>query len=239
MSGQQIFTARLRQSLPLSDGTRHLEFEVEDLPRFDFTAGQFVSMKAERDGREITRAYSIASAPKNNNVFDVCLNRVQFGFFSNYLCDMEHGMRVKFHGPHGYFVLKSPVRDSIFIGTGTGIAPLRGMLHWLYEEPSRNQGREFWLVFGTRYQAELYYDEEFRQLERENPNFHYLPTLSRENPGWTGATGYVQEHVRKIAEGRTDMDAYICGLKDMVVANRDLLKGLGWDKKSVLFERFD
>lgn len=237
--GQRIYTARLMRSLPLSDGTRHLEFEVEEMPRFDFIAGQFVSMKAEKEGREITRAYSIVSAPRPDNTFDVCLNRVQFGFFSNYLCDLDGGARVKFHGPHGYFVPRNPARDSIFIGTGTGVAPLRSMLLWLYEDPARNQGRDFWLVFGTRYSPELYYHEEFLKMERDHPNFHYVPTLSRENPGWTGATGYVQEHVRKLAEGRTDMDAYICGLKDMVIANRDLLKELGWDKKAIMFERFD
>jgi ferredoxin-NADP reductase len=239
MNSPQVFTARLRNSIPLSEGTHHLEFEVEELPRFDFSAGQFVSMKSDRDGREITRAYSIASAPKHDNVFDVCLNRVQFGFFSNYLCDLEHGARVRFNGPHGTFVLKSPVRDSIFIATGTGIAPIRGMLHWLFEDEARHAGREFWLVFGVRYRQDLYYHDEFVQLEREHRNLHYIPTLSRENPGWTGATGYVQEHVRRIAEGRADMDAYICGLKDMVKANRDQLKELGWDRKSVLFERFD
>ena len=239
MSGQPIYTALLRKSIPLSEGTRHLEFEVEEMNHFKFIAGQFVSMKALRDGREITRAYSIVSQPRADNTFDVCLNRVQFGFFSNYLCDMEHGMRVKFHGPHGYFVPRQPIRDSVFIGTGTGVAPLRSMLLWLYEDPARNEGHDFWLVFGTRYAPELYYDEEFRQLEKDHPNFHYLPTLSRENQGWTGAMGYVQEHVRKIAEGRTEMDAYICGLKDMVIANRDLLKDLGWDKKSIMFERFD
>src|SRR5581483_8533471 len=128
MSGQPIYTAHLRKSVPLSEGTRHLEFEVEEMNHFKFTAGQFVSMKALRDGREITRAYSIVSQPRSDNTFDVCLNRVQFGFFSNYLCDMEHGMRVKFHGPHGYFVPRQPIRDSIFIGTGTGVAPLRSML---------------------------------------------------------------------------------------------------------------
>jgi NAD(P)H-flavin reductase len=161
------------------------------------------------------------------------------GFFSNYLCDLKEDARVKFHGPHGYFVPRNPIRDSIFVGTGTGVAPLRSMLLWLYEDPARNAGHDFWLVFGTRYLPELYYHEEFLQMEREHPNFHYLPTLSRDNAGWTGARGYVQEHVRKIAEGRTDMDTYICGLKDMVVANRDMLVGMGWDKKSVMFERFD
>ena len=232
-------TARLKRSVPLTGETKHLEFAVEEVPCFDFTAGQFVSMKEPHEGREITRAYSIASPPRGDNTFDLCLNRVIDGFFSNFLCDLAEGKKIKFHGPHGYFVLKNPVRDSLFIGTGTGIAPLRGMLQWLFADPARHQGREFWLVFGVRYVADLYYNDEFLQLAREHPNFHYVPTLSRENPGWTGARGYVQEHVRRLAQGRSDMDAYICGLKDMVLANRDLLKELGWDRKSILYERFD
>ncbi|MBZ5628249.1 MAG: FAD-dependent oxidoreductase [Acidobacteriia bacterium] len=234
-----ILTARLVRSVPLSGETKHLEFAVEEVPRFDFTAGQFVSMREPHDGREMTRAYSIASPPRADNTFDLCLNRVLDGFFSNFLCDLAEGARIRFHGPHGYFALKSPVRDSLFIGTGTGIAPLRGMLQWLLADESRHLGREFWLIFGVRYEGDLYYNDEFLQLAREHPTFHYLPTLSRENPGWTGGRGYVQEHVRRLAQGRSDMDAYICGLKDMVLANRDLLKGLGWDKKSILYERFD
>jgi ferredoxin-NADP reductase len=240
MSQRQILTARLRQSVPLSDLTKHLEFEVEGHSQFGFVPGQFVSMQTEHQGREITRAYSIASAPRSESVFDVCLNRVQDGFFSNHLCDLPEGSKVRFHGPHGYFVLKQPVRDSVFIGTGTGIAPLRGMLQWLFENPSRNEGHEFWLVFGVRYRDHLYYNEEFEALAERYPNFHYVPTLSRPDETWTGALGYVQEHVRKIAGDRKDVDAYICGLKDMVVANRDLLvKELGWDRKAVLYERFD
>lgn len=237
---RQTLTAKLRQSVPLSKLTKHLEFEVEDVPRFDFAPGQFVSMKAEHDGREITRAYSIASTPRSGNVFDVCLNRVQDGFFSNLLCDLPEGSRVKFHGPHGYFVLKPQIRDSIFIGTGTGIAPLRGMLHWLFEDPSRSEGREFWLVFGVRKREDLYYHDEFIEMDKDRANFHYIPTLSRDDENWEGARGYVQDHVREIVGKRTDMDAYICGLKNMVTANRDMLvKELGWDRKSVLYERFD
>ncbi len=236
---RQLLTARLVRSVALTDDTRHLEFAVEDLPQFDFTAGQFVSMKEPHDGREITRAYSIASPPRGNNTFDLCLNRVLEGFFSNFLCDLPEGERVPFHGPHGFFVLKNPVRHSLFVATGTGIAPIRGMLQWLFADPERNQGHQFTLVFGVRYEKDLYYNHEFLALAREHPNFHYLPTLSRDNPGWTGARGYVQEHVRRLAEGRTDMDAYICGLKDMVLANRDLLKELKWDRKSIVYERFD
>jgi NAD(P)H-flavin reductase len=71
------------------------------------------------------------------------------------------------------------------------------------------------------------------------PNFHYLPTLSRGDANWQGHRGYVQEHVSAIAGGRTDMHAYICGLDKMVKANRDLLKSLGWDRKSILYEKYD
>jgi ferredoxin-NADP reductase len=206
---------------------------------FDFVAGQFLSMKAFSNGKEITRAYSIASKPYGNNRFDICLNRVEGGFFSNYLCDMNEGEVVKFHGPHGFFVMRNPCRDSIFIATGTGIAPIRGMLHWLYEDPSRNEGRNFWLVFGARYDDGLHYDEEFKQLAAKHQNFHYTTTLSRGSEKWTGNRGYVQEYVKQVVGERTDMDAYICGLEAMVNANREFFKGIGWDKKQVVHEKFD
>jgi ferredoxin-NADP reductase len=239
MTERSILTARLTRNVILSGATRHLEFAVEQTPHFEFQAGQFVSLLADHDGRQITRAYSIASPPRGNNTFDLCLNRVPDGFFSNWLCGLREGDQVRFHGPHGYFILKQPVRDSIFVATGTGIAPIRGMIHWLLADPARHGNHQFWLVFGVRYQQDLYYDDEFRRLERDHSNLHYLPTLSRENPGWSGARGYVQEHVEKLAGVRTDMDAYICGLRDMVTANRGLLKKLGWDRKSILYERFD
>jgi ferredoxin-NADP reductase len=268
---RQLYTAHLVRSDLLSEKTKHLEFRVAEMPCFDFIAGQFVSMKEKNhEGKEVTRAYSIASPPRPDNSFDICLNRVEHGFFSNYLCDLEIGADVKFHGPHGKFVLRDPVRDSIFIGTGTGIAPLRGMLHWLFgprdneskilsptidpdqspehvpthrtpEFQQRYPERQFYLVFGNRYPPDIYYDAEFRALAAACPNFTYIPTLSRAGPpDWYGERGYVQQYVREIARGRTDMDAYICGLKDMVVQNRDLLiNESGWDKTSVMFERFD
>ena len=221
-----------------------------------------------------------------DNSFDLCLNRVDEGFFSNYLCDLEEGAAVKFHGPHGYFTMRQPVRDAIFIATGTGIAPIRGMLQWIFGESpgsaeknksdvgtavsavqaerssavtesapvgegARGEGsalarsHQFWLVFGNRTPADIYYNDEFQRLAAEHPNFHYLPTLSRAGPDWGGLRGYVQEHVRAIARGRgpsssKPADAYICGLQNMVTANRDLLiKELGWDRKAVMYERFD
>jgi ferredoxin-NADP reductase len=240
MTPFQIFTARLARSTSLSELTKHIEFEMKGMPRFGFVAGQWLSFKtAKPDGEEITRAYSIASPPDGDNRFALCLNRVQDGFMSNFLCDLKEGAEISCQGPFGDFILRPPLRDTIFIATGTGIAPFRSMLHWLLAEESRHQNRQFWLVFGNRTESAIYYHQEFLDLAATHPNFHYLPTLSRGAPEWQGLRGYVQEHVPGIVQGRTDMHAYICGLDKMIKANRDLLKGLSWDRRSILYEKYD
>ena len=97
-------TARLESKLLLSATTQcfHLEFSIDELSELPFIAGQFISTVADdRNGKQQTRAYSLASAPRGNH-FDLCLNRVEGGFFSNLLCDLEVGQTVPFHGATRY-----------------------------------------------------------------------------------------------------------------------------------------
>ena len=235
----QTLHARLARSTSLSDYTRHLEFDVEGAGHFGFVPGQWLSLTHTKpDGEELTRAYSIASPPDGNR-FAFCLNRVQDGFMSNYLCDLEPGAIISGQGPFGNFILRPPLRDTLFIATGTGIAPFRSMLHWLLADESRHQRKHFRLLFGSRTEKDIYYHEEFLRLAAEHRNFDYLPTLSRAADDWKGLRGYVQEHVLGIVAARTDMHAYICGLDKMVSANRELLKQMGWDRKSILYEKYD
>ena len=245
MIERPLHTARLLHEEWLSETsqTKHLVFRIEDLDNLQFAAGQFISLVAPKEGKSITRAYSLASAPRGNE-FDLCLNRVQDGFFSNLLCDLKVGETVKFHGPHGAFVLRNPLRDCLLIATGTGIAPIRGFVQWLFSD-SQHQGKEIYLVYGTRYIGGIYYKDYFDLVAHDFPNFHYVVTLSRGGDDWQGERGYVQEQVRRIIHSRpeserTNMDAYICGLNEMVSATRKLLKEeLGWDRKQIVYERYD
>lgn len=245
---RQLYKARLVSSELISERAqcKHLSFVAEEMERFEFKAGQFVSMVApNQEGKTMTRAYSIASAPNGSNHLDLCLNRVEGGFFSNHLCDMQVGESVDFHGPHGLFVLRNPLRDCIMIATGTGIAPMRGFVQWLFDEKEpHHDGRDIWLIYGTRYETEIYYRDLFESVAAKNKNFHYMVTLSRCGEEWTGCRGYVQDHVKAILESRPDrgmgtMDAYICGLNLMVSANRQQLADFGWEKKQIVFERYD
>jgi ferredoxin-NADP reductase len=240
MAQFKTFDARLVRSVPLSEFTKHLELEVKGVDHFGFVPGQWLSVKANTpDGEEMTRAYSIASPPSENGHVAFCLNRVNEGFMSNHLCSLNEGDEVKFQGPFGNFTLHPPMRDTLLIATGTGIAPFRSMLHWLLAEEVRHEGRQLWLLFGARAEQDLYYREEFEQLAAKHTNFHFLPTLSRAPADWKGLRGYVQAHVPELVGSRADMHAYICGLAKMVKANRDLLKNLGWDRTSIRYERYD
>ena len=239
MAQFQTLRAQLVRSVPLSEFTKHLELEVKNVARFGFVPGQWLSVKATTpEGEEMTRAYSIASPPENGLVA-FCLNRVDEGFMSNHLCSLVEGSEITFQGPFGDFILRPPLRDTIFIATGTGIAPFRSMLRWLHADPERHQGHEFWLLFGARREQDLYYRDEFERLAAEHSTFHFVPTLSRPSPEWKGLRGYVQEHVKEIVGDRKDMHAYICGLDKMVKANRELLKNLGWERHSIRYEKYD
>jgi ferredoxin-NADP reductase len=266
---RELFTARLERKECISLPTQcyHFEFVLDGFESFPFAAGQFVSAVAEDDnGKQQTRAYSIASAAHGNR-FDLCVNRVAGGFFSNHLADLPDlsvGASIHIHGPYGHFILREPITDSILVATGTGVAPMRGFTQWLFPEdgPDRSEGKQIWLIYGTRHESELYYREEFEALARRKPNFHYLPTLSRAPESWTGLRGYVQDHMARIIEERAarlgqplpvpppdpalapadlkfDIHTYICGLNNMVAGVRERLAGFGWHRKQIVFERYD
>jgi ferredoxin-NADP reductase len=265
----QLYTARLERKDCISEVAQcyHFVFVIDELESFPYAPGQFISAVAEdQNGKMQTRAYSIASVASANR-FELCVNRVEEGFFSNHLADLPDlpiGATIQVHGPHGHFTLLEPITDSILIATGTGVAPMRGYTQWLFPEdgPDRSQGKQIWLVYGTRYETDIYYREEFEALARRKPNFHYLPTLSRAPESWGGLRGHVQGHVAKIVEERAaslgltlphpapdpavppnelrfDIYTYICGLNFMVASVREQLAAYGWHRKQIIFERYD
>ena len=237
----QSISARLVASTALSAETRHLDFEVTSEPRLGFVPGQWLSVTVDPpDGNPVTRAYSIASPPSDDGRFSLCVNRVEGGVVSNHLCDMPVGGGMTCEGPFGSFILRPPAADTLLIATGTGIAPFRSMLHWLFGHPGRLEGHDVWLLFGSRTESELYYHGEFTALAGSHPQFHYLPTLSRAGVAWQGLKGRVQEHVDAILRGRADsIRVYVCGLREMVTETRERLEHLGVGRKSIAFEKYD
>jgi CDP-4-dehydro-6-deoxyglucose reductase len=227
--------ARLIESREIAPGVRHFEFEALGVERLEFVPGQFTSFTDVIDGKEITRAYSLASAPSGTNRFELCLNRVEPGHLSPRLFGMKPGDRMQMRQPLGMFVLRQPPRDSIFIATGTGIAPFRSILqaHLGASSP------EFTLLFGVRYESHLLYREGFEEMARTHANFRFWPALTRPDTVWRGRQGRVQTHLAEAIGERRDLDFYMCGLKEMVDDVRSFLKSRGFDRKQMFYEKYD
>ena len=231
--------ARLLSWKELAPEVHHFEFEVPGIPALVFTPGQFVSVVEHEQGKEITRAYSIAS-PRDGNRFSLCLNRVPNGHVSSYLFSLQPGDEVEITPPLGYFTLRHPGRKAVFVATGTGIAPFRSML---LDHLPRMQ-THITLLFGVRYERGLLYREELEELTRNYPGFRFLPTVTRPTETWKGRTGRVLAHLDEALaihtpEELSTIDVYICGLREMVDDVRKELKARGLDRKQIIYEKYD
>jgi ferredoxin-NADP reductase len=225
--------ATLVEYRTLSPDVRHFVFEASE--PLHFVPGQFVSFTESIHGQEFTRAYSLASAPGKNNRFELCLNHVPDGAFSSRLFAMKAGESLEMRPPLGAFTLLTPPKESILVATGTGIAPFRSMLQAHLTDTSP----PFTLIFGARYEHGLVYRDEFEEMARRFPRFHFIPVLSQPDAAWRGATGRVQATLRQVVGDRRDLNIYLCGLKAMVNETRAMLKEMGFDRKHILSERYD
>lgn len=158
------------------------------------------------------------------------------GVCSNYLCDLEAGDEVRVTGPVGkrFLLPTHPERHHhVFVATGTGIAPFRGMVLELLKGPAGNAGCEIWLLMGSPYTTDLLYHEQFVELAGKYSNFHYLQAISRE-PGADGSRGiYVDALIEReldrlgpvLADEHTVL--YLCGLTGMQFSIFRRLASLG------------
>jgi NAD(P)H-flavin reductase len=214
---------------------RHFIFEAVGVQTLEAQPGQFVSFSGEVSGKRVTRPYSLAGMPAGNR-FELCLNRVKEGLFSPWLFKLQPGQTVAMQGPLGYFTPRRPFRDSVFVATGTGVAPFRA---YLQADEVLSSGARITLLFGARFEESLLYRSEFEELERRMPGFRYMPTLTRPPAHWTGRAGRVQAHLDEALAGRADVDVYICGLKEMVDDVRRMLKEKGFERRQIIAEKYD
>lgn len=225
----------------LSPSVRSFTFRSADGAPLDYLAGQW--MKLYLPGG-LERDYSIASAPVpagevGSDSFELAITRVEGGAGSTALFALEPGAQLDALGPNGLFVREDRHRDlpAIYVATGTGLAPIRAMLH---EELRRDEPHAQVLLFGCRTEADLLYRGELELLATEHARFRYLPTLSRGSDAWSGRRGYVQSHLAELRRELGDAHLYVCGLSKMIDDTRALLKGeLGVDRRFVHTERYD
>ena len=228
--------------------TKRYFIRVNELERFDFKAGQFVTLDLpiHEQKNKRWRSYSIASWPNGTNVFELLIVLLEGGAGTTYIFnEIKVGSEFILRGPQGVFTLPENIeKDLFFICTGTGIAPFRSMLNYvqLHSLPHQN----LYLIYGCRSQKDLLYFDEMNELKNKLDQFYFLPTLSREN--WAGHTGYVHSIYEDICKKNNEScespelvkpaGFYLCGWKFMIDDARKKIVELGYDKKNIHLELY-
>jgi ferredoxin-NADP reductase len=247
----QEFEGNISRIENITDSVKN--FTITFDKQLEFKAGQFVNLVFDNPegGRPIMKSYSIASAPFNKNEIELCIKLVENGALTPKLFKMRTGEKIKFKGPFGLFNLEnSNSQKLVFIGTGTGITPLRSMIldllenntqELLEEEEEEKEviveiKKEITLIFGCRYENEILFQKEFKELEEKNPNFKFLPVVSKPTEKWIGRMNHVQDNFESIDINNSDF--FVCGLNVMIDEVENKLISLGVSKDKIHFERY-
>ena len=202
------------------------------------------------------RAYSMANHPAENGI--VMLNvriatppfdrkrggfmKVSPGVASSYIYSLRPGDEVTVSGPYGEFFIEDTEREMLFIGGGAGMAPMRSHIFHLFKNLNTKRKVSFW--YGGRSRKELFYEEEFRKIERENDNFSFHIALSDPQPDdrWDGPTGFIHqvilENYLKEHPAPEDIEYYICGPPLMLQAVLKMLNSLGVEPEMIHYDDF-
>jgi NAD(P)H-flavin reductase len=197
-----------------------------------FGAGQFASVVipgAGPKGRDLRRAYSIASAPETRPV-ELCVKIVEEGPGTQYLYKLRPGDTLKIIAPYGDFVYKpKPNWNACFIATGTGIAPFRSML--LSQLFRDHPPLKAYCLLGVRTEDELLYEDNFKMIQ----NLEFISAVSQGTPAWKGFRGRVTDYVRNLDETFPwlSTDYYLCGHGGMIQEIKTFLIEKGVTKDAI------
>jgi Na+-transporting NADH:ubiquinone oxidoreductase subunit F len=212
------------------------------------------------------RAYSMANHPAEGNI--VMLNiriatppfdrkiggwmDVNPGVCSSYVFDQKPGDKVTISGPYGEFFIKETDSEMLYIGGGAGMAPMRSHLFHLFHTLKTGRKVSYW--YGGRSKRELFYLEDFRQIEEQFPNFKFHLVLSEPLPedNWSakdsmdaegdGFVGFVHQAVidnyLNHHDAPEDIEFYFCGPPLMNAAVLKMVDDFGVPPENVSFDDF-
>lgn len=228
---------------------------VEDKFREDWDKLKIWDLKM-KNPEPIFRAYSMANHPAEGNIvmlniriatppWDRAKNQfmnVNPGICSSYIFSRKPGDKVMVSGPYGEFHIKHTDKEMLYIGGGAGMAPLRSQIFHMFHTEKTNRKVTYW--YGARSLREVFYDDEFKAIEKDFPNFKFNIALSEPLPedNWNGYTGFIHQvvldnYLSKHPEPE-EIEFYLCGPPMMNSAVFKMLDNLGVPKENIAFDDF-
>ena len=231
------------------------DMDVDEEYRNDWDHFNMWDLKM-KNSEPIFRAYSMANHPAEGNIIMLniriatppwdrkknAFKNVNPGICSSYIFSRKPGDKVTISGPYGEFFIKDTEREMMFIGGGAGMAPMRSHIFHLFKTEHTKRKATFW--YGGRSLKELFYMDQFEEIEKENENFDFHVALSEPLPedNWKGKTGFIHQvvfdnYLAKHPEPE-EIEYYLCGPPMMNAAVLKMLDDLGVPKEMIAFDDF-
>lgn len=212
-----------------------VKFSFEE--KIELIPGQYISLRVSPEG--MRRSYSVAKVCDENSI-ELLVDVFPMGVGSRYILGLDIGDTVEILGFLGNFVvdhrLLSGIKRVLFIGTGSGIAPLKPMAENLLENEAF--AGEVRLIWGMRSEAELYWQKEFENLVSTSKNFNFDLVLSRPSESWTGNKGRVGALVGTLVDNWEKTLVYLCGSPEMIGEMVTMLEKKGVPENQIFYEKY-
>ncbi len=235
------YVCRCAKITDLTYDIKLFRLELPEGETMDYVAGQYVQLLAPAYGKnrkEIYRAYSIASDPAQKGIIELIIRLVPGGICTTYCFEhLKEGDEVRINGPYGEFHLSDTEAPIVFIAGGSGMAPIRCMLHHMQNTANKRKALYF---FGGNDTVDLFLTDQMRQFESELTDFRYVPVVA--NPqagsGWEGETGLVTQALGRGLDDASEYEAYLCGSPGMIDATIKVLGELGMGQDKIFYDKF-
>jgi ferredoxin-NADP reductase len=235
-----VYTPTLSGRDEIAEGT--MAFHITKPADFQFRAGQSIDLTLidppETDAEGNTRAFSLASAPFENEL--MIATRMRDTAFKRVLRSGSLGMNLKVEGPSGSFVLHRKVeKPAVFLAGGIGITPFLSIIRQATHE---NAAYQLYLFYSNRRPEDTAFLETLARTAKQNPKFHLIATMTEmENSHreWQGETGLINgEMLKRHLPSLQGTIYYIAGPPAMVAAMRRMLTEAGVDEDDIRTEEF-
>lgn len=239
---REPFTLVLNWAEKITPSVKHFNFVREDAQPLDYTAGQFITIHFEHDGKTLRRSYSIANPPNQNNEIEFAAAYFEGGPGTEFLFNLQPGDKVQTTGPFGRLVLRDeqPQRY-IMVATGTGVTPYRTMLPELHQRLNNNANCEVHVLLGVQHREDLLYADDFIAFAEQHPRAHFYACFSREetlNGKDFERQGYVQKTLDSLNLDREGDVIYLCGNPGMIDDVFSKLKEAEFDPHRIRREKY-
>ncbi len=234
----QEVRAEVEEIESLTPEIKRLVLKLVDPPEMAFRAGQYAEVYVP--GSDAHRAYSMANTPYSDERAEFIIRVFPDGKFSSLLeSDLKVGDNLQMKVPYGVFMLREDSdSDVIFIGGGTGMAPLLSILRYMAQKGIE---RDVAFYFGARSRKDLFYLDRIRELgERLPGEFRFVPALSEpgEDEEWDGETGLITDVIHRLEGDLTGTEAYLAGPPPMIDAALPVLMGKGIEEDKIFYDKF-